>query len=239
MGFYRGPNMVTDGLVLHLDAGNTKSYTSGSTTWVDKSGKGNNGTLVNGPSFDSANGGSIVFDGVDDYADCGNLPSLNFNTGSFTISCWFKPSPIQAGGSFPAIIEKSIGDFTSPTAGVTGWIFFYIGDRYTFRLGDSSTTTNQFIFPSPVMNDNIWKNLIVTVSPTTLAGYYNGATIGASTTRTLTGSVNTSVNLNIGRWRMFTRELSSNISQVQLYNRALSADEILQNYNATKSRYNL
>ena len=62
MGFYRGPNLVTNGLVLALDAGNTKSYQSGSTTWFDKSRNGNNGTLTNGPTFSSANGGSIVFE---------------------------------------------------------------------------------------------------------------------------------------------------------------------------------
>ena len=235
-----GPNLVTNGLVLSLDAGNTKSYTSGSTTWYDKSGYGNNGTLVNGPTFDSLNGGSIIFDGTNDYADCGNPSSLNFGTGSFTVNCWFKPSSIQTGGSFPALIEKSNGDFTSPSSGVTGWILIYLtnGNQYVFRLGDSSTTMNNLSFPLTVVNDNLWKNLTVTVSSTTLIGYYNGVNIG-STTRTLTGSVNTATNLNIGRWRNFTRELNTNISQVQLYNRALSAQEVLQNYNATKSRFNL
>jgi hypothetical protein len=63
MGFYRGPNVVTNGLVLNLDAANTKSYVSGSTTWRDLSGNGNNGTLVNGPTFSSNYGGGIVFNG--------------------------------------------------------------------------------------------------------------------------------------------------------------------------------
>ena len=237
---FTGPHIVTDGLVLSLDAANTKSYQSGSATWFDKSGNGNNGTLTNGPTFSSLNGGSIVFDGVDDYADCGNPTSLNFNTGSFTINCWFKPSSTQAGGNFPALIEKSNGDFTSPSSGVTGWILLYFtnDNQYVFRLGDSSAAMDNLSFPLTVANDNIWKNLTVTVSSTTLIGYYNGIVVG-STTRTLTGSVNTSVNLNIGRWRAFTRELNTSISQVQIYNRVLSAQEILQNYTATKSRYNL
>ena len=208
--------------------------------WADRTGNSNHGELVNGPTFDSANGGSIVFDGVNDFIDCGNSSSLNFGTGSFTINCWFRPSTLQAGGDFPALIEKSNGDFTAPSLGVTGWILLYItnGNQYVFRLGDSSTTINNLSFPLTVANDNIWKNLAVTVSPTTLIGYYNGVRIG-STTRTLTGSVNTSTNLNIGRWRAFTRELNTNISQVQIYNRALTAQEVEQNYNATKTRFGL
>ena len=67
-----GPNIVEDGLVLALDAGNTKSYPGSGTTWTDLSGKGNNGTLTNGPTFDSGNGGAIFFDGGNDYVTTGN-----------------------------------------------------------------------------------------------------------------------------------------------------------------------
>jgi hypothetical protein len=238
VAYYGG--IVKDGLVMDLDAAKLDSYPRTGTIWRDISGNQNNGTLINGPTFNSENGGNIVFDGVDDYVDCGNSSSLNFSTGSFTINCWFKPSSTQAGGNFPALIEKSTGDFTSPSAGVTGWILLYItnGNQYVFRLGDSSTTINNLSFPLTVANDNIWKNLTVTVSPTTLIGYYNGIGVG-STARTLTGSVDTSVNLNIGRWRAFSRELNTNISQVQIYNRALTPSEVLQNYNATKGRFGL
>jgi hypothetical protein len=88
MAFIHSPKIVTDGLVLALDAGNTKSYTSGSTTWFDKSGFGNNGTLTNGPTFSSANGGSIVFDGVNDYVSCPTTtmpnPFINFTFNIYT-----------------------------------------------------------------------------------------------------------------------------------------------------------
>jgi hypothetical protein len=69
---FTGPNIVTDGLVLYLDAANQKSYPGTGTTWNDLSGNGNNGTLVNGPTFNSDNNGSIVFDGVDDYVNFGD-----------------------------------------------------------------------------------------------------------------------------------------------------------------------
>jgi hypothetical protein len=90
MAFFRGPNVVTDGLVLSLDAANIKSYVSGSTTWYDKSGNGNNGTLTNGPTFDSNNGGNLVFNGTNQYIDCGSSSLLNFGTGNYTIGVWFK-----------------------------------------------------------------------------------------------------------------------------------------------------
>jgi hypothetical protein len=76
-----GPNTVTSGLVLELDAGNIKSYQSGSTTWFDKSGFANNGTLINGPTFNTGSGGSIVFDGTNDFVNLGDkLNNLSYIT---------------------------------------------------------------------------------------------------------------------------------------------------------------
>jgi hypothetical protein len=72
MGFYRGPQIVRDGLVLYLDAANTKSYHGSGTTWSDLCGNGNDGTLINEPTFDSGNLGSIQFDGADDNAQKSN-----------------------------------------------------------------------------------------------------------------------------------------------------------------------
>ena len=87
MGFYRGPQIVKSGLVLHLDAANPKSYPGTGTTWSDRAGNlnggvVNNGTLVNGPSFSSANMGSIGFDGSNDYVDMSTSPNL---TNSLTV----------------------------------------------------------------------------------------------------------------------------------------------------------
>jgi hypothetical protein len=85
-----GPHIVTDGLVLSLDAANTKSYQSGSTTWFDRSGRGNNGTLVNGPTFDSANGGYIRCDGTNDFIEVSDNSLLDFGSGNFTVEYWFR-----------------------------------------------------------------------------------------------------------------------------------------------------
>ena len=81
------PSIVTDGLVLCVDAANTKSYPGSGTTWTDISSKGNNGTLTNGPTFSSGNGGAIVFDGTNDYVDFGSQVA---NLSTSTISFWIK-----------------------------------------------------------------------------------------------------------------------------------------------------
>lgn len=87
MGFYRGPHIVTDGLVLALDAANPTSYPGSGTTWRDLSGNNNSGSLVNGPTFNSVNGGSIVFDGSNDYV---NIPYAGNTSNSFTFTIVMK-----------------------------------------------------------------------------------------------------------------------------------------------------
>ncbi|MFY7884644.1 MAG: hypothetical protein ACOVOV_07360, partial [Dolichospermum sp.] len=88
---YGTPTIVTNGLVLNLDAANTKSYVSGSTNWFSLGNPSLSGSLVNGPAFSSENGGSIVFDGVNDYVQIDN-PSILQNQ-NFSISTWINPSP--------------------------------------------------------------------------------------------------------------------------------------------------
>ena len=78
MGISRGKSIVTDGLILYLDAANKKSYPGSGTVWSDLSGNANTGTLTNGPTFDSSNNGSINFDGTDDLVECSSISSTNF-----------------------------------------------------------------------------------------------------------------------------------------------------------------
>ena len=93
MGFYRAPQIVTNGLVMYLDAANPKSYPTTGTAWYDRSGNGNTGTLTNGPTFNSGNNGSIVFDGIDDYVSLSSSPNL---TNPLTI-CGFINTSIVSG----------------------------------------------------------------------------------------------------------------------------------------------
>jgi hypothetical protein len=108
MSYYNGPKAVMDGLVMYLDAGNTKSYLSGSSTWNDLSGNGNNGTLTNGPTFSSANGGSIVFDGVDDTITVPYSSTLD-PTGGITIEAWIYANNITT-NRYYEIYRKETGN---------------------------------------------------------------------------------------------------------------------------------
>ena len=91
MGLSHSPRIVTDGLVLCLDAANSRSYPKTGTTWTDRSTSGNNGTLTNGPTFDTNNGGSIVFDGSND-----SVVTSDFDLDYISIFTWFKPTNFSA-----------------------------------------------------------------------------------------------------------------------------------------------
>jgi hypothetical protein len=182
-----------------------------------------------------------VFDGVDDFAQITDNPSLNFGSGAFTLECFFRPKSTQSGGNFPAILNKSTGDFTdSPLLGAIGWMIYWDTNvnLYLFRLRDG-TSSNNINFPGTINNNNTWRCLSVSIptSGSSIVGYHNGNSIG-SVSRTV-GSTNTNVALTIAMWRQFARELNTDVGVVRIYNRALSATEVLQNYNATKTRYGL
>jgi len=103
-----GGNIVTDGLIFYLDAANTKSYVNGSTIWDDLSRGENNGELVNGPTFDTSNGGSIVFDGVDDYVNFTSLNPITSNN-PFTLSSWLNVKTHTTYGISIYIGNASVG----------------------------------------------------------------------------------------------------------------------------------
>jgi len=146
--FSHSPKIVTDGLVLALDAGNTKSYPGSGTTWFDRSGNARNGTLTNGPTFSSANGGSIVFDGVDDYVSCGNPSIFQINQG--TISAWVKTS--SPGSDYRGIITKQSNY----------GLFVRDGILASYNWG-----TNQHITTGINIADNIWKYVAMTFTTNT------------------------------------------------------------------------
>jgi hypothetical protein len=104
-----GPNTAIDGLVLYLDAANSKSYVSGSSTWIDLSRRTNNATLINGPAYDSANGGSIVFDGFDDYVDLGTTLNSVTIGASFTVNMWVLSRVLIDGNVYYGLISNYSG----------------------------------------------------------------------------------------------------------------------------------
>jgi hypothetical protein len=228
-----GVNIVTNGLVLYLDASNTKSYVSGSTTWNDVSRSGNNGTLVNGPTFNSENGGSIVFDGSNDLVEITNSTSLT----SFTISMWFKMTgPGSTGGASNTTYNSLFGInsglrrilvATSANTGVEeGRILVQMGGSNYFSSSSTATVTNR------------WNNVVYTWQANTATIYINGI---AETTQTNSSVTFPAANLFLGAYSnpVVAYAMKGNISQTSIYNRVLTSSEVLQNFNATKSRFGL
>ena len=224
-----GPKVVTNGLVLQLDAGNSKSYPGSGTTWTDLSGNGNTGTLVNGVGYNSGNLGSLVFDGVDDYV---SAPAINLTTAG-TISVWF----FKTGTGTPDV--GNVVDIFSNinTGGTNGWAFalktstnkidFYIANNGGFGVEDFSTQT---------ISNNIWYNVVVTYNGSNKIIYINGV---QDSTFASGVNGNTTTNWSIGARNTGVRNFQGRIPQASIYNRALSAAEVSQNYNALKGRFSI
>lgn len=237
MAFNYSPKIVNDSsLVLCLDAANTKSYVSGSTTWSDLSRSRNNGTLVNGPTFSSTNNGSIVFDGTNDNVVLGNV--LNIGLNSWTLSCWVK---LNTGSGTMGIAGKTsqrsyVGRYAIfvETSNINA-LFQPVGN-YTV-----STSVTPYV-------DGKFQYMVLTINRTGFMTLYIDST---SVGTPVSVSSDSGVNLNastdyfyVGAYGNSTGQvpalfLNGNVAQVQVYSRALSAAEVLQNYNATKSRYGL
>lgn len=223
--------IVTDGLVLNLDGANPKSYVSGSTTWDDLTYYRNNGTLINSPTFDSNNNGSIVFDGVDDYCsiyyDTSRIP---YGTQSISVNAWFLPKRGFSNG------EEIIGIGSNS----------YSGARVGIWLADNLYIegANCGVYEASLFNYNEeWINVsfIVPDGPSNFSDiklYVNGYQV-------LTDVLNDTL-INIDPQEILIGVIPStgvqgpfkgNISTIQIYNRELTPSEVLQNYNALKNRF--
>jgi len=222
-----GPaKMVTDGLVLHLDAGNTKSYPGSGTVWTDLSQTAITGSLTNGPTYVSTNGGGIFFDGTNDFVGLGNPSFANITSvNNFTINVCFNAA---AGNNGRVLVHK----------GATGFDYdymVYITDNSTglrfYKKNSSGTGVNSTGYPIS-SGSNI--NYCVVLSNDSISEYRDGI---LQVTSSITGDIRTTSNiLNIGRgWE---GSYSGSIFNVQIYNRALSANEVFQNYEATRERFN-
>ena len=223
MAFSYSPKIVTDGLVLYLDAANSYSYVSGSTAWNDISRGGNNGTLVNGPVYSGTSGGSIVFDGTNDYFDLGNN-SVFLTPTIFSIGMWFNADDITT--------EQALWGTTPPyTAGYTVSI-------YNSKLIFQGYTANQFFGLGYAMQSNTWYYMVYIFNSGASTFYVNGLLYGSNAGTNIftipTGP--TQIARYVGS---VYGSFKGKISQIQYYNRALSSQEVLQNYNATKSRFGL
>jgi hypothetical protein len=204
------PNLVTSGSVFYVNAGLIMSYPRTNSAWYDISGNTNNGTLTNGPTFDSI--GAIVFDGTNDYVNCGNASNLQITVG--TIGAWVKTS--TPGGSFRSIIAKQ-----------NAWGLF-VADSVlvTYDWGNAATRSTGINIA-----DGTWKYVAMTFTETSgtpsnnAIVYLNGNAVLTTTVKNLNQTVNVQIaEANANQF------LNGSVAAAHVYNRVLSTSEILQNY---------
>jgi hypothetical protein len=247
---FQQPQLVTNGLVLYLDAADRTSYPAYGTTWRDLL-RSNNGTLTNGPTFDSANGGSIVFDGVDDIANFGNV-NLS-ETNKISISFWCKIINYTETPNTGHLIFEISTNFNSVN---TGFLISYADDsnpafldQYPLLLalkGDVGYTIPAF--NKNLVNDSKWHHYVCLFDKTQVANdecklYLDG--ILRTPIFYPSGLMSNNTN-NFGNDPLFLAARSGGIapSNIQLsnfyiYNRVLSAAEVAQNFNAQRQRFNI
>lgn len=232
-----GQKIITDGLVLNLDAAQLRSYPTTGTTWTDLSGNNNNGTLVNGPTFNPDNGGSIVFDGTNDYVDSviQSIP-IQDNT-PFTVDIIYR---IPATGTGHLIGNWNV--FVTP-----GWRIDIVSGQIRFLILNANGGAGRAIRTNSTYgNGSIFHFCSTYSGNSNISGmtlYINGTSVQITSILNTSPGTLTNSKITLGASQVnttsFTNYLAGNIYQAKLYNRALSATEVLQNYNATKSRYGL
>jgi hypothetical protein len=222
--------IVTDGLVLWLDAGNKPSYPGSGTTWTDISGNRNNGTLVNGPTYSSTNGGFISFNGTTQYATF-TRPSSIVTAGQITVSLWVKW--VTIGTSISAI--QALIDNNHSSSPLQGFIIQDRPDMSKFLTWSVNPNTNGCV-STFVVGNGTWRHVVGTNDGFTSRLYIDGA-LNASFAESM---ATVQPNISLAYWQ-FTpgRYFNGNIAQATIYNRALSATEVLQNFNAQKALFGL
>jgi len=235
------PYINTNGLVLHLDAGNTASYPGSGSTWTDLSGYGNNATLTNGPTYSTDGGGSIYFDGTNDYAPIGTS-GFPFGSSAGSLSAWVAtrsllennyqwmitygtPSPGRA---------RFIGVIDFPDGYYPNDLGLLIGGGYAggpCGPGSIGCDNNFTLYKIP----DTWYNITATYDGLYSRLYFNGVLI--STYRVDWNTL--SNNAQLARQVNGSEFMRGYIAAVYNYNRALSDKEVFQNYNALKSRFGL
>ena len=232
MAFGNGPKIVTSGLVLSLDAGDRNSYPGSGTTWRDMSGNEYNGTLNNGPTFSN---NTIAFDGVDDYVDFGSDIVFKSN-GGWTVESWANFNTIPTTYNNTTSPANFIG-----SAAIThnSWYWSVLESK----LALWNRSPGVWKYGSTTLQPNVWYNavLVCSDSGTSYQMYLNGIAEGGDHTTYTWNALYSGLNIRyIARGNSANiRQLNGKIPVTKVYNKSLSASEILQNYNAQKSRFGL
>ena len=212
MGITYNPRIVSDGLVLCLDAGNPKSYPGSGTTWTDLSGRGNTGTLTNGPTYNSENGGSLVFDGTDDY--------VQFTSTSVQTVCFWGRMDPTIPLSAALVATSATGDGALRTYPVAG-TFWATPNSDDFHQGYVSS-----LMINGVSNLSGGSALTIPGGRTLFQDFYVGAIGNARNISTISHT-------------FMGRVYKGRVYAVYLYNRQLTQVELSQNFNALRGRYGI
>ena len=230
-----GQKIITEGLILHLDAGNSSSYSGSGTAWNNLISNNYNATLTNGPTYSSADGGSIVFDGSDDSARTNDVldPVADGlyadSSSSWSVSSWFKPS--SSWSNQGAITGKGGGNGSSAT-----YVVWY-DSREWYNFLQVRLRGGTVLQISNTDLTSTWSEVTITWDGSTAKAYLNGSfvsniTVGTAGKQSNTFTVGSTSSGNNTRF-------GGNISEVKVYSDALTASEVTQNYNALKGRYGL
>jgi hypothetical protein len=218
------PGIVTTNLSMFLDAGNASSYPGSGTDWTDLSGNSRNGTLTNGPTYTSADGGAIVFDGTNDFVQC----SGSITATAATFVTWMRRNGPQ--DDFDGIIY-------SRGAAATGISFFGTTNKISYTWNNAANT---YTWDSGlVIPDLTWCMIAVSVTSTTATAYLCQSSGITSATNTVSHTSTTLDDIKIGQDDLGGRFFTGNIATAMIYDRALSAGEITQNFNALRGRFSI
>ena len=215
------PSIVTSGLVLCYDAGNPRSYPGSGASWYDASNNGNAGSILNGPTYSSNNLGYLSFDGVNEYVDTGRTATqLGVYDADYTFEAWVYPTDLTSDRTMFGT------DQTNVRQGMH--LVFRSGAIYQGHYGSD--------FSAGTATLNGWNNISYTyVKSSSAASIYKiGVLQGTGTISSFIGTTN----ILIARWAS-GYYFAGPGSTYKIYNRTLSAQEILQNYNALRGRYGL
>ena len=240
MGIAYNTSMVRDGLVLHLDAANKKSYSGTGTAWTDMSGQGKNATLVNSPAFSGNNNGVFLLDGVNDYIDLvsqddAQTPLSGYgeftgaDTSPFTLEVWLKTTQISGTSATdcPAIIGRNSNDIWANLNLYNGYVYF-VHYTTTWELNLKSQT---------MVSNNVWHHIVYVNNNNETGVLYIDGKAEASGSSSLSGTNYFSPDsVGVG---FSTKYLQGNIGVVKFYGRSLTSTEVQKNFNALRGRYGI
>jgi len=233
MASFSGPNLEIDGLVLCLDAANTNSYPGSGNTWTDMSGNGNDGTLTNGPTFSSDDGGSVVVDGSNDFILTPRVTGTGIASASVSWGIWVNPSS-TSGNIMSMSNSNPQTSWNMPPIAASG-------QKFRAKIWNNS------ILQSDTYNLNQWYYLVLVFKYASSKSdrgqffYVNGELVGSQTNINYSASNSSAGNFmflgqsnpGANNTGMFTGKYSN----FHIYNKALTETDVKQNYNALKSRF--